>query len=76
MSLGISDFMRKFSSIPESEPLYKILKSRTIDLSKIKDKNEKKYWSELKRINEIPSEYFSTTEVIEELQRKTKENNL
>lgn len=76
MSLGISDFMRKFSSIPESEPLYKILKSRTIDLSKIKDKNEKKYWSELKRINEIPSEYFSTTEVIEDLQRKTKENKL
>ena len=40
MNLGISDFMRKFSSIPESEPLYKILKSRTIDIKK--DKRQKR----------------------------------
>lgn len=69
LSLGISDFMRKFSSIPENEPLYKILKSRTIDISKIKDKNEKKYWSELKRINKIPEEYIPIDEIMSDLER-------
>lgn len=69
MSLGISDFMRKFASIPETEPIYKILKSRTIDLGKIKDKNEKKYWSELKRINAIPEEYIPIDEILSDLER-------
>ena len=69
LSLGISDFMRKFSSIPENEPLYKILKSRTIDIGKIKDKNEKKYWSELKRINKIPEEYIPIDEIMIDLER-------
>lgn len=68
--------MKKFSSIPENEPLYKILKSRSINLSKIKDKNEKKYWSELKRINAIPSEYLSVDEIMINLNTKAKENNL
>ena len=76
LGLGISDFMRKFSSMPESEPIYKIIKSRKIDLSKIKDKNEKKYWSELKRNNAIPSEYLSTEEIIRNLSKQTKENKL
>ena len=61
--------MRKFSSIPENEPLYKILKSRTIDIGKIKDKNEKKYWSELKRINKIPEEYIPIDEIMSDLER-------
>ena len=61
--------MRKFSSIPENEPLYKILKSRTIDISKIKDKNEKKYWSELKRLNKIPEEYIPIDEIMSDLER-------
>ena len=69
LDLGISDFMRKFSSIPENEPLYKILKSRTIDIGKIKDKNEKKYWSELKRINKIPEEYIPIDEIMIDLER-------
>lgn len=69
LSLGISDFMRKFSSIPENEPLYKILKSRTIDIGKIKDKNEKKYWNELKRINKIPEEYIPIDEIMIDLER-------
>lgn len=69
LNLGISDFMRKFSSIPENEPLYKILKSRTIDIGKIKDKNEKKYWSELKRINKIPEEYIPIDEIMSDLER-------
>ena len=49
------------------------LKSRTIDISKIKDKNEKKYWSELKRVNRIPSEYLSTQEIMEDLKNFVKE---
>lgn len=73
LNLGLSDFMRKFSSIPESEPLFKILRSRTINLGKIKDKEEKKYWSELKRINKIPDEYISLEEIISELQKNIKE---
>lgn len=61
--------MRKFSSIPENEPLYKILKSRTIDIGKIKDKNEKKYWNELKRLNKIPEEYIPIDEIMSDLER-------
>ena len=73
LGLGITDFMRKFISIPESEPLFTILKSRTINLNKIKDKEEKKYWAELKRINEIPSEYLPIEEIFSDLEGKTKE---
>lgn len=73
MNLGITEFQRKFS-LPETEPLYKIIKSRTINLGKIKDKNEKKYWQELKRINRIPDEYLSTQEIMLDLKNFTKEN--
>ena len=76
MELGVSDFLRKFKSIPESEPLFTILKSRSIDLNKIKDKNEKKYWQNLKKINAIPSEYLSTQEIMLNLTKFTKENKL
>ena len=65
--------MRKFSSIPENEPLYKILKSRTIELDKIKDKEEKKYWRELKRVNRIPEEYIPIEEIMTELAKNVKE---
>lgn len=68
--------MRKFASIPETEPIYKILKSRKIDVNKIKDKNEKKYWSELKRVNRIPSEYLSTEEIMQGLSDFAKEKKL
>lgn len=57
----------KISSIPESEPLYKIIKSRTVNLGKIKDKEEKKYWRELKQINKIPDIYLSSKELDEQL---------
>ena len=76
LQLGVTDFMRKFQSIPEGEPLYTIIKSRTINTSEIKDKEEKKYWNKLKRINEIPSEYISTYEIFNELQRFAKENKI
>lgn len=65
--------MKKFTSVPENEPLYTIIKSRTINLNKIKDKEEKKYWAELKRINEIPSEYLPIEEIFSYLEGKTKE---
>lgn len=48
----------KLSSIPESEPLYKILQSRTIKIEDLKDKNERKYWQQLKKANKIPEEYM------------------
>lgn len=58
LHLPVSDFMKKLGSIPESEPLYKILQSRSIKLNEIKDKNERKYWSRMKQANAIPSEYL------------------
>ncbi len=62
MNLGYNDFQKKLSSIPEGEPLYNIIKSRTINLAKVKDKEEKKYWREMKQINEIPSIYLPDDE--------------
>ena len=76
LKLGITDFMRKFQSIPESEPLYTIIKSRTIDTNKIKDKEERKYWNRLKRLNAIPSEYISTSEIMLDLTKMSKEYKL
>ena len=76
LKLGITDFMRKFQSIPESEPLYTILKSRTIDTNTIKDKEERKYWNKLKRLNAIPSEYISTREIMLDLTKMSKEYKL
>ena len=60
----------KLSSIPEDEPLFKIIKSRVIDLAQIKDKEEKKYWRELKRLNAIPDIYKSSNELDIELKMK------
>lgn len=54
-------------SIPEDEPLYKIIKSRTINVAKIKNKEERKYWQELKRINEIPQIYLPIEEIDQRL---------
>ena len=68
--------MRKFSSIPESEPLFNILKSRTINTSKIKDKEERKYWNKMKKHNAIPSEYLSTQEIMLDLKKFAKEKKL
>lgn len=69
MQLGFFEVKKKMSSIPENEPLYKIIKSRTIDTAKIKDKEERKYWQELKKINEIPQIYLP----LEEIDRKLNE---
>lgn len=76
LELGITEFMMKFNSIPESEPLYTILKSRTINTNTIKDKEEKKYWNNLKRINRIPDEYISSQDILESLNQRIKEIKL
>lgn len=76
LHLGITDFMMKFSSIPESEPLFNILKSRVIDVGKIKDKEERKHWQELKRKNKIPDLYLSNREIMIEIKSKTKEKKI
>jgi hypothetical protein len=34
------------------------MKSRAINLNKIKDKEERKYWERLKRENKIPYAYY------------------
>ena len=59
MELPLSEFNRKIASIPENEPLYTIMKSRAINLNKIKDKEQRKYWAELKRQNKIPYVYYN-----------------
>lgn len=63
MKLGISDFMMKFNSIPETEPIYNIIKSRVINIATIKDKEERKYWRKQKQINKIPDIYLSNEEL-------------
>lgn len=68
--MGYEEFSMKLNSIPENEPLYKILKSRSIELSRIKDKEERKYWRDLKRINEIPDIYKSVDEIYKELREE------
>lgn len=73
MNLGLFEFKKKLGSIPKSEPLYDIIKSRTINIGKIKDKEERKYWRELKKINQIPQIFISTDEVFRELKSRMKE---
>lgn len=62
LKLPLSEFNRKISSVPESEPLYTIMKSRAINTNTIKDKNEKKYWETLKRENKIPYAYYNNND--------------
>lgn len=72
MDLGFHEFMKKLGSIPESEPLFNIIKSRVINLSSIKNKDERKYWRNLKKANKIPQEYLSTKEIYQELKEQSK----
>jgi hypothetical protein len=68
MQLGFFEAKKKIFNIPENEPLYKIIKSRTINLAKIKNKEEREYWREMKRINEIPQVYLPIKEINKRLQ--------
>lgn len=63
LKLPLSDFNRKIASIPETEPLYTIMKSRAINPGKIKDKDQKKYWAELKKANKIPYAYYNNDNI-------------
>lgn len=63
LKLGITDFLMKLNSIPETEPLYNIIKSRMINPASIKDKEERKYWRKQKQINKIPDIYLSNEEL-------------
>lgn len=74
LQLGLFEFKKKLSSIPKDEPLYEIIKSRTINIGKIKDKEERKYWRELRRINEIPSIYLSNEEINYHLKEMIRQN--
>ena len=40
-AIGLTEFNIKISSIPENEPLYTIIKARTINTESIKDKDER-----------------------------------
>jgi hypothetical protein len=72
MKLGYEYFSIKLRSIPETEPLHTIIKSRTINIGKIKDKEERKYWRELKRANAIPDIYKSNEEIDREMKQTLK----
>lgn len=76
MKLGLFEFKKKLSSIPKDEPLYEIIKSRTINIGKIKNKDEKDYWKELKRVNEIPQIYLTTKEIDSLLSEFTKNKKI
>ena len=60
----------KLNSIPKNEPLYDIIKSRAINLESIKDKDQRKYWRELKEANKIPDIYIPTETIRNELKNE------
>lgn len=70
LNIGITEFNRKLNSVPKSEPLYEIIQSRVINISKIKDKSERKRWQKLKKINRIPQLYLSTEEIYSNLKEE------
>ena len=70
MDLGITEIKWKIQSIPESEPLHNIIKSRVINLAEVKDKQERKYWRKLKEVNKIPDIYKPSQELDETLKSK------
>ena len=58
LQLDLNELTMKIQSIPETEPLYKVMKSRTININEIKDKEERKYWQKMKQANRIPDIYL------------------
>ena len=69
LKLGYEEFTMKLGSIPEQEPLYTIIKSRVINIDSIRDKEERKYWRELKRIHKIPDIYLPNEIIVNNLQK-------
>lgn len=74
MNKGYNEVKRKLESIPESEPLYTIIKSRTINTATIKNKDERRYWESLKQVNKIPDIYISSSELDKEMIKKVGNN--
>ena len=74
LKLGIEEFSMKLNSIPKDDPLYEIIKSRTINIGKIKDKEERKQRRKIKKINRIPDIYKSNEEIENELKSELKNN--
>ena len=70
LNKGISEIHRKLMSIPENEPLFTILKSRVINIAKIKNKDERHYWEKLKYENRIPDIYKPNQELDMNLNKK------
>lgn len=63
----------KLSSMPETEPLYKTMQSRVINVASIKDKEERKYWSRLKAENRIPDIYLPKEYIDRRVQAQIRE---
>lgn len=63
LKIGYSEIQRKISSIPKDEPLFEIIKSRVINIGEIKNKEEKKYWYELRKLNKIPNIFLADKEL-------------
>lgn len=76
LKLGLFEFKKKLGSIPKDEPLFDVIKSRTISIAKIKDKEERKYWQQMKRIHEIPQIYLTNQEIDKMLNNFAKNNKL
>lgn len=74
--MGYDEFTMKLNSIPETEPLHLIFKSRAINLGKIKDKDERKYWREQKHINAIPDIYKTREEINREINEQLKRGGI
>lgn len=68
--------MMKFNSIPESEPIFNILKSRSMNIGEIKDKEERKYWQKIKNANKIPDLYLSNEEIMSNLTKIVRERKI
>lgn len=66
----------KLSSIPKTEPYYETIKARAIRLGTIKDKEERKYWVELKKQHKIPEIYIPIQEIESELKEKMKNGGI
>ncbi len=74
MNIGITEFNRKISSIPESEPLFTRIKSRVMNLNEINDKEQRKFWSKQRETYKIPQIYLSSQELDANLKEELKKN--
>lgn len=73
LNLGLEEFKMKLASIPETEPLYKTMQSRVINIGSIKDKQERKYWNKMKSENRIPDIYLPKDYIDNRIKNQIKE---